>query len=180
VARTIGLEPACCTSRAATTHCASCRLGFAEAVAGCCTIREEIKAILDATLDIMDERYEITVLLMRAQTELSEAELAGRLDPSAAHGLPAGMYERAVQRGEIWAERSQLITRLVPSLLWGLSVLSRDRALRPEIVSAFTQLLDSELFTPPPTVRPVAAPADDGTLGLREASMTRSVLIAHD
>jgi AcrR family transcriptional regulator len=119
---------------------------YERAIAGCASLQEELAAILQAAEQIMRKRHAITALVLRAQTELTSTELAENAYPEPARDFVAGMACRAVERGDVAKGDAMAVELLVPSLLWGLSIVARTTSSRRALVSALTRLIDGELL----------------------------------
>jgi AcrR family transcriptional regulator len=121
-------------------------LRYEDAVAGASTLRDELRAMLECALEIMDDHHEITALAIRAQTDLTEEELDANFDPQVSLDFVAGMTARATARGELDPADGPLLDAAVGGLLWGLSIVGRDRRTRVAFVEAVERLVDGALF----------------------------------
>jgi hypothetical protein len=94
---------------------------YEQAVIGRRTLVEEIRAILDRSLDIMKRRPAITDLLLRGNVDWSHPELQGmtRRPPRRVARFHGAVVERAIERGEIGASDGPMLARLIVTLLWG-------------------------------------------------------------
>ena len=118
---------------------------FARAVRGKASLREETVALLRSAARLIESRPELTVLALRAQTDLGPRHLAELSAPIAGDVL-SGMVARAIGRGELREEERGSFLLVLQSLLWGLSIVGRDGQSPKATLAALETLLDGQLL----------------------------------
>lgn len=101
--------------------------GYAEALAGVTGVMAELDAMLDRSVQFMDERPALTYLTIRAAADTSQPSVRSAENGRAMHELIGGIARRAVERGELAADDEPALRALVLSMLWGLSMVGVDR-----------------------------------------------------
>jgi AcrR family transcriptional regulator len=121
---------------------------YEQAVSGRRTLVDEIRAILDRSLDIMKRWPAITDLLLRGNVDWSHPELRRmtRKPPRRVARFHGALVERAVQRGEIAPADRRMLEQLIVTLLWGLSHAGRESDEAGVMaVEGLSRLLESRL-----------------------------------
>ena len=121
----------------------------AAAIAGAASLTDELTAILETSLDLMRRRPEITMLALRAQTDLDDPELRPEKLPPSAARLIHDLTGRAVARGELGDADVHAFSHLFGVALWGLSVVGlSDDVARERTVRALERLVLAGVHPP--------------------------------
>ncbi len=122
---------------------------YERAVSGRAGLGEEVRAVLDCSLGIMQASPWITRLAVQATLDMSHLELAGVTlsMPARVHRFFESMFLRAVERGEVQEADRGEVEQLLALLLWGLSSVGlQDRQAAAVAVAAVKKLLDGRLL----------------------------------
>ncbi len=122
---------------------------YERAVSGRAGLGEEVRAVLDCSLGIMQASPWITRLAVQATLDMSHPELAGVTlsMPARVQRFFESMFLRAVERGEVQEADRAEVQQLLALLLWGLSSVGlQDRQAAAVAVAAVKKLLDGRLL----------------------------------
>ncbi len=110
---------------------------------------DELMAVVDAAVRVMQRRPAMTLLAIRAAIDLDRADL-DRTTPEAAS---AGIAQRAVARGELAVDDVVFVRPLVEMALWGVSVVGRGDIVHQERCRTAIDLVLHGRLTQPPARR---------------------------
>jgi len=101
---------------------------YGEAVLGHDSVLDEVTAILRCASEIVATRPAMTLLALRAQTDLYHDEIMEVLSrpDSSVRVVLDGMARRAIGRGELEARDACVFESIVTMFLWGVSVVGRQ------------------------------------------------------
>ena len=120
---------------------------YSRAVVGCGSLIEELDAVLDCSLRLMDERIAFTSLAIHARTDVVHPEMQHPEMNESARAFIEGMIHRAVARGELQEADGVLFERLLLVFLWGLSMTGlTSEAERVDCATAIKRLLTGTLL----------------------------------
>jgi AcrR family transcriptional regulator len=119
------------------------------------SVIDEINAILECASEIVASRPAMTLLAIRAQTDLGHQELIQVLNrpDSSVRLVLSGMTRRAVSRGELDARDACDFKNIVTMFLWGFSIVGRpSSAQRSSCLAGLHRALTGTLIRPATSV----------------------------
>ena len=121
--------------------------GYGEAATATGTsFLDELVAVVDAAVRVMQRRPAMTMLAIRAAIDLGR----GDLDRTIPDGVMAAMAARAVARGELAPDDVVYVRPVVEMMLWGVSVIGRgDTNMQERCAEAIDLILHGRLVQRP-------------------------------